>query len=297
VDYVQYTGPTPLLRRPVLIAAFRGWNDAGECASAALESIDTAVGGTPFAELDPEEFFDFQVSRPTVHPTGDGARHLEWPINQFSWGSLPGTDRDVVLLDGTEPNLRWRTFVRTVLDVAARLDVELVVTLGALQIDVPHTRPTPLSGRATAPDLAERIGLRQSSYEGPTGITGVLHQAVSDAGLPGVSLWAGVPHYLAGASFAAGTLAIVETVTKLLAADFGLDDLARDAAVQRDEIADLVAEDDDLARYVADLESRVDIEGPGDSVLGAGDLPASDVSGDELAEQLERYLRDHDTGS
>lgn len=296
MDTARYIGPAPLLRRPVLVAAFRGWNDAGECASAAIEAVDDAVDGTPFAEIDAEEFFDFQDSRPTVHRVTDGTRMISWPANRFSWGALPGTDRDVVLLDGTEPNLKWRTFVGQVLEVAARVDVELVVTVGALQVDVPHTRPTPLSGRATLPDLAERIRLRQSQYEGPTGITGVLHQAVVDAGLPAVSLWAGIPHYLAGATFAAGTLAVVETLVRLLEANIGLDDLAATAATQRDEIADLVAEDEDLARYVEELETRVDAEGTGEPVLDEGELPAV-VDGEDLAAELERYLRDRDHGA
>lgn len=296
MDTVRYLGPAPLLRRPVLVVAFRGWNDAGECASAALEAIDDAVDGTPFAEIDAEEFFDFQVTRPEVRRITEGARMLSWPSNRFSWGALPGTDRDVVLLDGTEPNLKWRTFVRDVLDVATRVDVELVVTLGALQVDVPHTRPTPLSGRATVPDLAERIRLRQSHYEGPTGITGVLHHSVVEAGLPAVSLWAGIPHYLAGATFASGTLALVDSLVRLLDADVPLGDLAATAATQRDEIADLVAEDDELARYVAELETRVDAEGHEGSDLPEGELPAV-VDGEDLAAELERYLRDRDPGS
>lgn len=295
MDVVQYSGPAPLLRRPVLLAGFRGWNDAGECASSALEAIEDAVGAQPFADIDPEEFFDFQVARPIVYDGNDGARQLEWPVNRLAWGSLPGTDRDVVLLHGTEPNLRWRTFVRSVLDVAHRLGVELLVTVGALQMDVPHTRPTPLSGHSTAPDLAERVGLRRSGYEGPTGITGVLHQMAAEAGLPSATLWAGVPHYLAGASFAAGTFALAKTVGRLLEAELPLGSLAREAASQREEIADLVAEDDDLARYVSDLETRVDAEGPEDLTVGEGELPEPGVSGDELAAELERYLRDRDS--
>lgn len=294
MDIVRNIGPVPSLRRPVLVVAFAGWNDAGECASSALETLEAATEATPFADLDPEDFFDFQVARPVIRDGAKGHRELEWPRNQFAWAHLPGTERDVVILHGTEPNLRWRTFAEAVLEVVQRLGVELVVTLGALQIDVPHTRPTPLSGSATDPDLAARIGLRRSGYEGPTGITGVLHHATERAGVPGVSLWAGVPHYLAGASFAAGTLALAETVVQLLGADLALDALAREAVSQRDEIAELVAEDDDLARYVADLETRVDTEGPLDVAAAEGDLPSPDVSGDELAAELERFLRDRD---
>ncbi len=294
MDVVRYTQAVPLLRRPVLIAAFQGWNDAGECASAALEALGVELEAAPFAEIDGEEFFDFQVARPTIHRGPDGTRMLDWPENRLRWASLPGTDRDVVLLNGTEPNLRWRGFSRAVLEIADRLGVELVVTVGALQVDVPHTRPTPLTGSATDPALLDRVGVATSDYEGPTGITGVLHHAVADAGLAGLSLWAGVPHYLAGASFAAGTLALAEAIVGLFDADVSLDELARDAITQREEIGELVADDEELATYVSELEERIDAA---TDALGSSDpseLPDSSVSGDELAAELERYLRDRD---
>ena len=294
MDLVRFAQSAPLLRRPVLLAAFTGWNDAGECASSALDTLGVETGATVFADIDPEEFFDFQVARPTVHELPSGQRALEWPSNRFSWAGLPGTDRDLVLLAGTEPNLRWRTFTQAVLDVVDRLDVELVITLGALQVDVPHTRPTPLSGSFTDPELAKRIGLSRTGYEGPTGITGVLHQSVADAGVPGISLWAGVPHYLAGATFAAGTLALAEAVVDLLEADVSLDELARDAITQRDEIAELVDDDEELSRYVTELEDRMDAAPEDDVSFADGELPAPDMSGDELAAELERYLRDRD---
>ncbi|QBI22117.1 PAC2 family protein [Egibacter rhizosphaerae] len=290
---VQYAEPAPLLRRPVLVAAFAGWNDAGECATSALETMDREIDARTFAEVDPEEFFDFQVARPTISDGSGGSRRLDWPRNRFAWAALPGTDRDVVLLEGTEPNLRWKTFTNGVLELAERLDVELVVTLGALQVDVPHTRPTPLSGSATDPDLAERIGLRRSGYEGPTGITGVLNHACGQAGLPSVSLWAGVPHYLAGAAYAAGALTLVEAVADLLGAEFPLDDLVHEASAQREEIAGLVDDDDDLARYVSELEERSD--GDDAEERDPGELPQPEVSGDELAAEFERYLRDRDS--
>ena len=294
MDVVRFSQPAPLLRRPVLLAAFTGWNDAGECASAALDTLSVEIGATPFAEIDPEEFFDFQVARPTIHDLPSGQRALEWPSNRFSWAGLPGTDRDLVLLAGTEPNLRWQTFTRAVLEIVERLDVELVVTLGALQVDVPHTRPTPLSGSSTDAALASRIGLPPTGYEGPTGITGVLHQAVAQAGVPAISLWAGVPHYLAGATFAAGTLALAEAVVDLLDADVSLDELARDAITQRDEIAELVDDDEELSRYVTELEDRMDAAPDEEAGFTETELPAPDMSGDELAAELERYLRDRD---
>lgn len=275
----------PTLRRPVLLAAFQGWNDAGESASGAAEVLASETEAEDFAEIDPEEFFDFQATRPLVRDPGD-ARRIEWPGNVFSWGRLPGTHRDVVILQGTEPNLRWRTFTEAIVHLARDLGVETVVTLGALQVDAPHTREVPVSGSTTDLVLGARIGLRSSRYEGPTGITGVLHQACADAGLQSTSLWAGVPHYLAGATYIAGTLALAERVVGLLGADVSLASLADEAANQRGDLSDLVADDAELAEYVATLEQRVD-EAP-------DALPEPSVSGDELAAELERYLRDRD---
>ena len=288
MEIVQYAEPAPLLRRPVLIAAFAGWNDAGEAATSALRTLEDATQARTFADIDPEEFFDFQVARPTISDGPGGARRLDWPRNRFAWATLPGTDRDIVLLAGTEPSLRWKSFTAGVMDLAERFDVELLISLGALQVDVPHTRPTPLSGSATDPDLAERIGLRRSGYEGPTGITGVLHHASGAAGLPSVSLWAGVPHYLASAAFASGALVLVEAVADLLGAEIPTGDLEREAATQREEIAGLVDDDEELASYVAELEERVDADET------VGELPQPEVSGDELAAEFERYLRDRD---
>lgn len=276
----------PALRRPVLLAAFQGWNDAGEAASGAVETLASAVGAEAFAEVDPEEFFDFQATRPFVRNDGDSGRRIDWPGNLFSWASLQGGDRDLIVLQGTEPNLRWRTFTEAVVHLARDLGVELIVTLGALQVDAPHTRTVPVTGSTTDIVLGAHLGLRTSRYEGPTGITGVLHQAATDAGLQSTSLWAGVPHYLAGTSYLPGSLALAERVVKLLDVQLPLDDLAKEAAGQREELSELVEEDADLADYVADLERRMD-ESP-------DELPAPSVSGDELAADFERYLRDRD---
>ncbi len=285
MDVVHIHQRPPTLRRPVLLAAFRGWNDAGEAASGAVGVLGDALDATAFAEVDAEDFFDFQATRPTVGIVDGGSRRIEWPENRFSWAGLPGTDHSAVLLDGTEPNLRWRTFATGVVDLALDLGVELVVTLGALQVDVPHTRPVPVTGSASDPRLAGRLGLRSSTYEGPTGITGVLHHAFVVAGLDTVSLWAGVPHYLSGTPFLAAALALSDRVVHLLGADVSLDGLARDAAAQADDIKALVAEDEDLAEYVADLEQRAVVAQREEG------LPAA-VSGDELAAELERFLRD-----
>ncbi len=274
----------PELRRPLLLAAFQGWNDAGEAATGAIEVLSRELSAEPFAEVDPEEFFDFQVARPMVRMADGGARALEWPINRFSWAALPDQQRHVVLLHGTEPNLRWRAFTDGVIGLAKDLGIDTIVTLGALQVDVPHTRPVPVTGVATDEQVAGSLGLQRSRYEGPTGITGVLNHVATASGLRAMSMWAGVPHYLSGATYLAGALALAERVTRLLEIDMPLAKLAREAVAQRDEIAELVADDDDLAEYVNELEERAD----------SGDGLAGPVSGDELAAEVERYLRDRD---
>lgn len=275
------------LQRPVLLAAFRGWNDAGEAASGAIEVLGEALGASTFASIDAEEFFDFQATRPTVRIDEASRRVLDWPVNRFLVAQLPAADRHLVLLDGTEPNLRWRTFARAVVELAGELEVSTIVTLGALQVDVPHTRPVPITGVATDAALATRLGLRRSGYEGPTGITGVLNDAASAAGLDAMSMWAGVPHYLAGTAYLAGSLALAERVTTLLRVEVELGALAADALVQRDEIAQLVADDEDLAEYVTELEQRSDASGD-------AELPGAPMSGEQLAAELEQYLRDRD---
>lgn len=284
MDVVTIRQQPPGLRRPVLVVAFEGWNDAGEAASGAADVLADELDTQPFADIDPEEFFDFQLNRPHVHRDEDGGRVIEWPRNEFSWGSVPGGSGDMVILAGTEPNLRWRTFADAVVEMARDLGVQLVVTLGALQVDAPHTRAVPVTGSASPDELGERLGLRPSGYEGPTGMTGVLHDACARAGLHSVTFWAGIPHYLAGTSYLAGSLALAEAVIRLLAADLSLGGLAEEAAAQRDELSELVADDTELAEYVAELESRLD--------AAPDEMPDRAVSGDELAAAFERYLRD-----
>ena len=186
----------PALRRPVLISAFRGWNDGGQAATLAASTLVRAWGAERFAEIDPEGFVDFQSTRPTVSLADGITRRIEWPENIFHAGAIAGTDRDAVILLGVEPNYRWRAFNEIVTDLARELRVELVVTLGALLADVPHTRPAPVTGSASDASLVEELGLQPSRYEGPTGIVGVLHDACRQAGIPSVSLWSAVPHYV-----------------------------------------------------------------------------------------------------
>ena len=284
---VQFEQPPPPLNRPIMVAAFKGWNDAGEAASGAIEMLWDALDAEDFAWIDPEDFFDFQVTRPAVRSVRGGEREIEWPENRFGWAQLPGTDRHVVLLDGTEPNLRWRTFSEAVADLALTLDVEMVITVGALQVDVPHTRPVPVTGSTGNVGLASRLGLARSTYEGPTGMTGVLHHACVEAGMDAVSLWGGVPHYLSGTPYLTATLSLTERILRVVEADLPLDQLAQEAATQADDIRALLAEDEDLAEYVAELEDRFNADDREEE-----GLPAATMSGDELAAEFERYLRD-----
>ena len=279
------------LNQPTLFAAFEGWNDAGEAATGALEALIDLFDARRYADLDPEEFYDFQVNRPTVRWQGED-RTVEWPENTFHVAELHGP-RDVVLLLGREPNLRWRTFTESILQVARDLGVTRIVTVGALQVDVPHTRPVPLTGTSTDREVAEAHGLRRSSYEGPTGIVGVLHQAAIEAGFEAITLWVGVPHYLAGTEYHKASLAIAERAVRLLDVDADLTPMVEDAEAQMADIAELVADDADLADYVKELEERADDEdeaGP----LATDQLPTPPVSGEELAAEFERYLRNRD---
>lgn len=284
MDHVILRDGLPSLGRPVLVAAFQGWNDAGEAASRAVRQLGTTLGASEFAQIDAEEFFDFQIVRPTVR-LEQGARLVDWPSTRFSCADLGDSGRQVVLLEGVEPNLRWRTFTRAVVGLAQRLGVEMALTVGALQTDTPHTRPVALT--ATTPDvaLASRLSLESSTYQGPTGIVGVLHAAFADAGLPAVSLWAGVPHYLAGTAYLPAALRLADEAARLLKVDLPLGDLAEEAAGQADDIAVLVAEDEDLAEYVTELEERT-------GGAAGRELSAPTVSGEELAAELERFLRD-----
>ena len=220
----------PSLRRPVLVAAFRGWNDGAQGASLAASFLAQSWDARRFADIDPEEFFDFQATRPHVVLEEGLTRRINWPETAFYHASVPGTERDAVLALGIEPNLRWRTFAEEIVGLAGELGIELVVTLGALLADVPHTRPAPVTGSASDPKLVEELGLAASRYEGPTGIVGVLHDACRRAGVPSASLWAAVPHYASLAASPKAALALCERLAGLLGADLELADLPGKAA-------------------------------------------------------------------
>src|SRR5665213_3179535 len=209
----------PTLEHPVLIAAFRGWNDGGQGASLAGAYLAQAWAAQRFAQIDAENFYDFQATRPMVSLVDGEQRQVDWPENTFLHAPLPGAGRDAVILLGVEPNLRWRTFCGHVTGLARELNVELVITLGSLLADVPHTRPAPVTGSATDPELIERLGLQASRYEGPTGIVGVLHDACNEAGIASASLWAAVPHYVSLTPSPRAAKALVDRLADLLDAD------------------------------------------------------------------------------
>jgi proteasome assembly chaperone (PAC2) family protein len=275
----------PSLRRPVLVAAFRGWNDGGQGASLAAGFLARSWEAVRFADLDPEEFYDFQATRPQVSLVDGVTRQIDWPENAFFHAPIPGQERDAVLLLGVEPNLRWREFSRLVVDLAQELGVELVVTLGALLADVPHTRPAPVTGAATDPELIERLGLQFSRYEGPTGIVGVLLDACRRAGLPSASLWAAVPHYVQLAPSPRAALSLCNRLAELISADLDTSELEEASERYAEQVTEAVSADAETAAYVEELEQRVD-------EMDESELP----SGETLADQLSRYLREREEG-
>ena len=277
----------PPLQHPALICAFRGWNDGGEAASTAAAYLVERWQGRAVAHLDPEEFYDFQVTRPTVKLEDGISRVIEWPRGEFSHVTSSG--RDGVVFLAHEPNVRWRTFATAVVDAAKALDAELLVTLGAFLTDVPHSRAVPVVGSAADEDVADRLGLARSQYEGPTGITGVLHDASNRAGLPSVSLWAAVPHYLPAAPNPKAALALVERTAALLEMTVDTGPLTSAPAEWEREVGNLVEGSEELTEYVQRLEAAAD-EGP--TLGGSPAIP----SGESIAAEVERFLREHGRG-
>jgi proteasome assembly chaperone (PAC2) family protein len=274
----------PTLRRPVLVAAFRGWNDGGQGASLGGAYLAKQWDATRFAEIDPEGFYDFQSTRPQVSLVDGITRQLDWPENAFFHAPIPGADRDAIVLLGVEPNVRWKTFTNLVLELAQELGVEMLVTLGSLLADVPHTRPAPVTGAATDPALVTELGLEPSRYEGPTGIVGVVHDACRDAGIPSVSLWAAVPHYVSLAPSPRAALSLVRRLGDLLRIDIELEELEHASEEYSEQVSEAVSTDAETASYVEELERRVDM------LEAAEDLP----SGESLAAELTRYLRERE---
>src|SRR5215831_17746095 len=266
----------PELRSPVLIAAFRGWNDGGQGATLDGGYLAKHWGAESFAEIESENFYDFQAVRPNVSLEDGLTRKLEWPTNTFLHAPIPGLDRDAVLLLGVEPNLRWKTYTALVLELVQDLEIEFVVTLGSLLADVPHTRPAPVSAAASDPTLVEELGVEPSRYEGPTGIVGILLDACRKEGLPAVSLWAAVPHYV--------SLAPCRRLGELIGTDIDVAELEQAAEEYSQQVTEAVESDGETAAYVEELERRVDL------MEAAEELP----SGESLAAELTRFLRERE---
>ena len=284
----MWDGDPPELRSPVLVAAFAGWNDAAGSATTALEAAAVDLDADLLARIDPEEFYDFQVTRPTIRLSDGQARHVDWPSNTLVAASAPGTDRDLVLLSGVEPNLRWRSFADAILDACERLGVEMVVTLGALIADVPHSRPVPITGLASDPDLVEKLGLSRSNYEGPTGIVGIIHDACRKRGIPSASLWAAVPHYVAAVPNPKAALALLRRLEGLTGIAVEASEL-EDAIGRFDEQVDMAVQaNPEIQELVQRLEAEQDPD-----LEDAADVP----DGDELAQDFQRFLRQRGTGA
>ena len=269
----------PALIDPVLVGAFEGWNDAGEAASGAIAHLRSVWSAEMLTELDSEEYYDYQVNRPHISLDESGIRQLTWPSTRIYIARLPLSVRDVVLVQGIEPNMKWQQFTREILGLAAELDVRMVVTLGALLSDTPHTRPVPITGTCTDVAMGAQLGLDPSTYEGPTGIVGVLQDACARFGIPSASFWAAVPHYVAQPPCPKATLALIRRIEDLLDVPVPLGDLVEDTRAWEVGVDELAAEDDELNEYVAQLEQSRD----------TADLP--EASGEAIAREFERYLR------
>ncbi|SFM66182.1 PAC2 family protein [Pimelobacter simplex] len=267
------------LVRPVVIAAFEGWNDAAESATGVVDHLMRVWNAKVVAAMDPEDYYDFQVNRPTVGIDDNGFRKLTWPSTHVAVASPPELDRDVILIRGIEPNMRWRQFTEELLTTVDELGGELLVTLGALLSDSPHTRPIPVSGSATEADLLDRLSLEQSTYEGPTGIVGVLQEACIRIDMPAVSYWAAVPHYVAQPPCPKATLALLGRLEDLFEVPIPLGDLPDEARAWERGVDELAEEDEDIAEYVRSLEESRD----------TADLP--EASGEAIAREFERYLK------
>jgi predicted ATP-grasp superfamily ATP-dependent carboligase len=277
------------LRAPALICAFTGWNDAGDAASAGLQYLGASLGATRFARIDPEDYYDFQATRPKIKFVEGRTRSIEWPEVEIYAAHVPRAPRDLVLVQGAEPSMRWRGFCRMIVDLAEALGTQLVVTLGALLADVPHSRPVPITGFSSDEVLTRRLGLQQSGYEGPTGIVGVLHSACQEAGLPSASLWASVPHYVAAAPNPKAALALVRKLESLVGVSVDAEELERSASDYERQVSLAVQSDPDVQAFVERLERAAAEE---EEEIGPQDLP----SGDVIAREFQRFLRQRGPG-
>jgi len=279
IDPKSAADDLPELDDPVVVVAFEGWNDAGDAATGAVEHLELMWDADPLAALDPEDYYDFQVNRPTVSLIDGVSRRVEWPTTRISVTKPPGSDRHVVLIRGIEPNMRWRGFCEELIGLCQELGATTVVALGALLADTPHTRPTPVSGSAYDAESAAQWGLETSRYEGPTGILGVFQDACVQAGLPAVSFWAAVPHYVSQPPSPRATVALLQRVEEVLELPVPLGTLVQQAEDWVKRVDDLAKEDDEVVEYVRSLEEQAT----------ASDL--SQANGDQIAREFERYLR------
>ncbi|TXG91218.1 PAC2 family protein [Rhodococcus rhodnii] len=274
----------PALRDPVLVASFEGWNDAGDAASGAVEHLELIWDAQPLAELDSEDYYDYQVNRPTVRMIGGVTREISWPATRLSVCTPPGSTRDIVLLRGIEPNMRWRSFCAELIELMNELKIETAVILGALLADTPHTRPVPVTGSAYSADAAAKYDLEETRYEGPTGITGVLQDECVRAGNPAVSFWAAVPHYVSQPPNPKAMVALLQRVEEVLDLEVPLGELPTQAEAWEDAVTEMTTSDEEIGDYVRSLEER------GDAEIDISDAIAK-IDGDALAEEFERYLR------
>jgi proteasome assembly chaperone (PAC2) family protein len=276
----------PKLDRPVFICSFRGWNDGGQGASLAASFLSRAWRTEEFANIDPEHFFDFQMTRPHV-ALEDGERRIDWPENSFQHARIgtSGGEKDAVLLLGTEPSLRWRAFTQIVSGLASDLGASLFVTLGSLLADVPHTRPAPVTASATDATVLQDLGLQPSRYEGPTGVVGVLHDSLRRSGIPSVSLWAAVPHYVSLTPSPRAAKALCDRLASVLEVPIDTEELAEASDAYIQQVSEAVAADEETAAYVDELERRAE-------EIDDEDIP----SGESLAAELTRFLREREQG-
>jgi len=277
------------LRAPAMVCAFQGWNDAGDAASAAVSFIGAELNAQRFAQVDCEEFYDFQSNRPRISLTEDDKREITWPTVEMFEARAPRAHRDLVLVQGVEPSLKWKTFSALIVDLAEALGVQLVVTLGALLADIPHSHPVSMTGFASDPEMLKRLQLKSSSYEGMTGIVGVLHSACADAGLPSASIWASVPHYVAAAANPKASLALVRKLESIVGVSVDVSELEEASSEYERQVGLAVQSDPDIQAFVERLERASEEERES---LTPDNLP----SGESLAREFQRFLRQRGDG-
>jgi proteasome assembly chaperone (PAC2) family protein len=281
VESLTWESDVPQLRSPMLVCTFRGWNDASAAASRALGAVAESLEAELIARVDPEDFFDFQATRPTITLTDGQARHIEWPQNNLYAARVPTADRDLVLLDGTEPNLRWRTFSEAIATAADALGAEMVITMGALIAEVSHALPVPITGLASSEELVGELDLERSNYEGPTGIVGVVHDCCRQVGMTSASLWAAVPHYVAAVPNPKAALALLRRLEGLTGIVVDASELEEETASYEEQISRAIAANPEIEELVERIEAEQSEQ------LEPPDLPSADT----IAREFQQFLR------